>query len=123
VIARLIYTNRNKWWQRCSGVPDKAPQKVEANVLSGPFFYLKIRLRISTGPVDSVNERNMEPIMTANTTTANTTTFTVRPLGCTSWEEGLTSLEAAEASRVEAAQRGLDCVIVNDTTGETVEAE
>lgn len=53
--------------------------------------------------------------------TDTTQTYTVRPLGCTAWEDGITSLEAAQQSRREAVDAGLyRVVIVDDLTGEIV---
>lgn len=59
-----------------------------------------------------------------STTEKNLRTWTVRPLGGVAWESGIDSLAAARASAREAEHLGLrDVVIIDDSTGETVEAE
>lgn len=48
----------------------------------------------------------------------DTTTYTVRPRGCASWEDQIPTFRAAQRSRNEALDRGLsDVCIVRDRDG------
>lgn len=47
-------------------------------------------------------------------------TYTVRVVGSTAWEEGLTTLAAAEVSAAQARDNGLRVVIVREPSGEVV---
>lgn len=52
----------------------------------------------------------------------HSTTYTVRPLGCTSWEDGLQTIDDARRSREEAKSAGLrQVIIVEDDSGAIVE--
>ena len=53
--------------------------------------------------------------------TTMATTYTVRPLGCTSWQDGIETIDEALASARDAREQGLhSVVIVDDVTGEIV---
>lgn len=59
-----------------------------------------------------------------DTETTKTTTYTVRPLGCCAWEEGLRSLYAAAWSLQAAHDRGLGGVrVIRDADLEDVTEE
>lgn len=49
-------------------------------------------------------------------------TYTVRVVGSTAWEEGLTTLAAAEVSAAQARDNGLRVVIVREPSGEVVQS-
>lgn len=56
--------------------------------------------------------------------TNDSITYTVRPLGCTAWEEGIKTLARARASAARARSAGLaQVVVVDDETGQIVEEE